>query len=124
LTRRAKQVKEISGEGPKRGATAMIAEFTVVPLDKGAHLSKWVAPIIEIVAESGVSYQFTAMGTILEGEWDEVMGVVRRCHERMREVSERVVTSVKIDDHAGRSGRMQGKVESVERDLGRELSKD
>ncbi|MBN1475345.1 MTH1187 family thiamine-binding protein [Candidatus Sumerlaeota bacterium] len=102
----------------------MIAEFTVVPLDKGAHLSKWVAPILEIVAESGVSYQFTAMGTILEGDWDEVMSVVRRCHERMREISERVITTVKIDDHAGHSGRMRGKVESVERELGRELSKD
>ena len=82
----------------------MIAEFTVVPLDKGAHLSKWVAPILGIVSESGISYQFTAMGTILEGDWDEVMGVVRRCHERMREISERVVTTVKIDDHAGRTG--------------------
>lgn len=99
----------------------MIAEFTVVPLDRGEHLSKWVAPIIDIVSASGIDFQFTAMGTIIEGDWDEVMGVVRKCHEQMRSVSTRVVTTVKIDDHVGRTKRMTGKVESVERELGREL---
>ncbi len=101
----------------------MIAEFTVVPLDKGAHLSKWVAPMLEIVDDSGVDYQFTAMGTILEGDWDAVMGVVRRCHARMREQSERVVTTVKIDDHAGKTNRLSGKVKAVESHTGRELKK-
>lgn len=97
----------------------MIAEFTVVPLDKGPHLSQWVAPVWDIVRTSGVDHQFTAMGTILEGSWDDILAVVRRCHERMRETSDRVVTTLKIDDHAGRTGRIAGKVASVSQHMAR-----
>jgi uncharacterized protein (TIGR00106 family) len=99
----------------------MIAEFTVVPLDKGPHLSEWVAPVLDIVAQSGLDYQFTSMGTIIEGDWDQIMATVRRCHETVRERSQRVVTTLKIDDHADRTGRLRGKVESVEKALGRKL---
>lgn len=101
----------------------MIAEFTVVPLDRGPHLSQWLAPVLSIVANSGLDYQVTAMGTILEGDWDQILATIRRCHDKARETSERVVTTLKIDDHAGRTGRLRGKVESVERALGRELRK-
>jgi uncharacterized protein (TIGR00106 family) len=102
----------------------MIAEFTVVPLDRGPHLTEWLAPVLDIVDESGVDYRFTAMGTILEGDWDQIMATVKRCHDKVRESSERVVTTIKIDDHAGRSKRIRGKVESVEKHLGRGLKTD
>lgn len=101
----------------------MLAEFTIVPLDKGVHLSKYVAGIVEIVDKSGLDYKLTAMGTIVEGNWDEVMGLIRRCHERMAESSERVETLIRIDDHRGKTGRLTGKVESVEKVLSKQLKK-
>lgn len=82
----------------------MIVEFTVVPLDKGPHLSKLIAPLLKIVAESGLDYQFTAMATIVEGEWDEVMSLIRRCHEEMLRTSQRVVTTIKISITPGAQG--------------------
>ncbi|MBN2266677.1 MAG: MTH1187 family thiamine-binding protein [Candidatus Aminicenantes bacterium] len=101
----------------------MIVEFSVVPIGRGEELAGPVARILEIVDASGLPYQLTAMGTLVEGDWDEVLGLVRRCHEAMRSESERVLTHVTIDDRAGASGRIAGKVRDVEKALGRMLKK-
>jgi uncharacterized protein (TIGR00106 family) len=99
----------------------MIVEFSVVPLGAGEELAGPVARILDIIDRSGLPYRLTAMGTIVEGEWDEVVGLIRRCHEAMREEASRVSTHIAIDDRAGASGRIQGKVEDVEKALGRKL---
>jgi uncharacterized protein YqgV (UPF0045/DUF77 family) len=62
------------------------------------------------------------MGTIIEGEWADVMGVVTACFEAMRADCDRVSTQIRIDYRAGPAGRLKSKVESVERKLGRKLS--
>jgi len=98
----------------------MIAIFTVVPLGKEA-LSEEVAPIIDIIDKSGVEYRLTSMGTILEGEPDEVWSVIRRCHEKMRDSNRRVSTHVTIDDRQDAKGAMLSKVDDIERHLGRKL---
>ncbi len=95
----------------------MLAEFTIVPLDRGESLSKYVSKVLEIVNKSGLDYKLTAMGTIVEGDWDEVMGLIKECHFKMREHSKRVSTSIKVDDREGASGRLQGKISSVEEKL-------
>jgi uncharacterized protein (TIGR00106 family) len=100
----------------------VLVEFTMSPFDKGESLSKYVSRSLDIVDRSGLPYRLTPMGTILEGEWDEVMAVIRACHERMREDCSRISTSIKIDYRAGASGRLEGKVRSVEEKLGRKLS--
>jgi uncharacterized protein (TIGR00106 family) len=64
----------------------------------------------------------TSMGTILEGEWDEVMAVMTACFRAMKTDCERITTSVKIDYRANASGRLKSKVESVQSKLGRKLS--
>jgi len=101
----------------------MLAFFSIVPMGGGASLGKQVADAIEVVADSGLDYQVTAMGTLVEGEWDEVMGVVRKCFDALHEHSDRVTCTLKIDDYKGRSGRIGGKVASVEKALGRAVSK-
>jgi uncharacterized protein (TIGR00106 family) len=101
----------------------MIANFSVVPIDKGNSLSSQVAEVLKIVDESGINYKLHSMGTILEGDWDEILGLIKKCHERTLEDSDRVLTTITIDDHKGKSGRIVGKVQSVERKLGRELKK-
>ena len=101
----------------------MIAEFSVFPVGRGAHLSQYVAPLFELIEKSGLEYRLTPMGTVVEGEVDEVFELVRACHKKMAEDSERVITSLKIDDFKGAKGRLNGKIESVEKHLGREVKK-
>ena len=96
----------------------MVVNFSVVPLDKGVSLSPYVAHAVSVIEESGLKYHVHAMGTVVEGEWDEVLGVIKRCHERMRAESERVITTVMVDDRQGATNRLEGKRKSVEKLLG------
>lgn len=96
----------------------MLAELSVVPLDKGHEgLSRWVSQTIRIIRESGLDYELHAMGTLIEGPADQVFDVIRKCHENMAAQSDRVVTSVKIDDRKGVRGSITRKVKSVEEKL-------
>ena len=61
----------------------VLLEFSMTPLDKGESVSQYVSRSLEIIDTSGVDYRLNPMGTVLEGEWDEVMGVVRQCFEKM-----------------------------------------
>jgi len=101
----------------------MLAEFTIVPIGVGESLSKYVADLMEIIESSGLDYRLTPMSTIVEGEWDEVIALITKCHKKTREKCNRVITSITIDDRAGKKGRLKGKIESVERILGREVKK-
>ncbi len=99
----------------------MIVNFSVVPIGKGNSLSTQVAEVLKVVDESGINYKLHSMGTILEGDWDKILRLIKKCHERTLEDSDRVLTTITIDDRKGKSGRIVGKVQSVERKLGKEL---
>lgn len=101
----------------------MLAIFSTFPVGKSESLSKEVAEIIGIIEDSGIECQTTAMGTLVEGEWDEIMDLVKKCHDKLRETSGRVYTKITIDDREGATGRLKGKVASVEKHLGREVKK-
>lgn len=101
---------------------SVLLEFSMSPFDKGESLSEYVARSLDIIDRSGLPYRLTPMGTVLEGEWDEVMAVVTACHERMRQDCARISTSIRIDYRAGRGGRLAGKIATVEGRLGRKLS--
>ena len=64
----------------------VLLDFSMSPLGKGESVAPYVARCLEIVAASGLDYRLHAMGTTLEGEWDEVFAVVRRCFETLRVV--------------------------------------
>ncbi|HBR10009.1 MTH1187 family thiamine-binding protein [Candidatus Bipolaricaulota bacterium] len=99
----------------------MLAEFSIVPLGKGESLSKDVAVVLDLVDRSGLSYQLTSMGTIVEGDPDEVFALIKRCHETMRQRANRVLTTIRIDDRAGKAGRMEAKTRRVEEKLAKKL---
>ncbi|MFH0792779.1 MAG: MTH1187 family thiamine-binding protein, partial [bacterium] len=61
----------------------MLVEFSVAPIGKGESVGKEVAEALKLVEASGLPYQFHAMGTLVEGDWDSVIGLVRRCHDRV-----------------------------------------
>lgn len=99
----------------------VLAEFAIFPLDKGESLSRHVAPMIDTIDRSGLAYRLTPMGTIVEGDWDEVLSVVSRCFKRMRKSSGRITLSLRVDYRKGRRGAMQGKVKSIEAKIGRSI---
>ena len=101
----------------------MLAFFTIAPTGADEHLSGYVAQMLDMIDKSGLDYRFGPMGTTVEGDWDEVMDLIGRCHKLIAEQAPRVGTTIKIDDHVGREGRLAGKLDSVEKKLGRELRK-
>jgi len=78
---------------------------------------------MKIVDESGIPYKVNPMGTVLEGEWGEVFAVVKKCHQAMMKGEERVMTAISIDDRRGRPNRLELKVKSLEKRLGKTLRK-
>jgi uncharacterized protein (TIGR00106 family) len=101
----------------------VVLEFSMFPLDKGQSVSLYVARSLAIIEASGLPYQCHAMGTLLEGEYEQVMAVVHRCFAAMAEDCQRIECSVKIDYRKGDSGRLAGKVASVEEKLGHAVRK-
>ena len=99
----------------------VLLEFSMSPLAKGESVSKYVARSLEIIEASGLDYQLHAMGTIIEGEMDQVLDVLRKCYEAMSGDCDRVSCTAKFDYRKGHSGRLKSKVASVEAKLGRKL---
>ena len=102
---------------------SLLLEFSMTPLDKGESVSKYVARSLDIIDKSGVSYQLNPMGTVIEGEWDEVMEVVKKCYERMNRDCTRISCSIKIDARQNKSGRLTSKTQRLETILGKDLKK-
>ena len=100
-----------------------LLEFSMSPLAKGESVSKYVARSLEIIDASGLDYRLHAMGTIVEGELDELLDVLKKCFEVLSGDCDRITCTAKFDFRRGYSGRLQSKVASVEEKLGRELKK-
>jgi uncharacterized protein (TIGR00106 family) len=93
--------------------------LSITPIGTGTpSVSRYVAGVQEILRASGLRSELTAMGTILEGDLDEILRVVRRMHEHpFTQGAVRVSTLVKIDDRRDKEHTIAGKVRSVEEKL-------
>ena len=100
----------------------VLLEFAMAPGGKGESVSEYVARILDVIDRSGVTYQLTPMGTILEGEWDAVMGVVTACFRALERDCTRIGMNLKVDWRAGTESRLKSKTAKVEERLGRKLS--
>ena len=101
----------------------MLVFLTIAPFGKGESLSEDVAAVLDLIDKSGLPYQVGPMGTTIEGDWDPVMDLIKRCHALMRERAGRVSTLIKIDDRAGMTGGLQSKTAALEARLGRRLER-
>jgi uncharacterized protein (TIGR00106 family) len=99
----------------------VLLDFSMSPMDKGESVGPFVARCLEIVAASGLDYRLHSMGTTVEGDWDEVFAVVRRCFEALQVDCQRISVAIKVDYRAGPAGRLVNKVRHVEELLGRPL---
>ncbi len=91
----------------------VLLEFSMSPLDKGESVGAFVARSLDIIDKSGLKYQLTPMGTIIEGEIDEVLAVMQKCLEALAEDCDRVTCTAKLDYRKGYVGRLDSKVASV-----------
>jgi uncharacterized protein (TIGR00106 family) len=101
----------------------MLLELNILPLGRGRSIGNDIADVVKIIDASGLDYKLTAEGTILEGSWDQLMDVAKRCHNEMRKKTDRVVTIMQADDYGDRTGRLSGAVDSVAKKLGKSIKK-
>jgi uncharacterized protein (TIGR00106 family) len=92
----------------------MIAAFSITPLGVGESVSEAVAEAVRIVRASGLPNETNAMFTNIEGDWDQVMAVIKRCVDHLAEVAPRVSVVIKIDHRPAMVGGLTKKVASVE----------
>jgi len=96
----------------------MLVAFSVTPVGVGEDVGAFVADAVRVVRESGLPNRTDAMFTTVEGEWDEVMAVVKAAVDAVAARSPRVSVTLKADIRPGHTGTLESKVESVERYLG------
>ena len=99
----------------------VLVEFAMFPTDKGESVSKYVSQVIDIIDKSGLNYKLTPMGTIIEGNWNEVFGLISQCFEVLEPQCNRIYSVIKVDYRKGDESRMQKKVEKIETLLNREI---
>lgn len=96
-------------------------EFTIIPLDRGPSFSQYVARALEIVDGSGLEYRINPMGTVVEGDWDELLALLTKCFRALEKDSDRISIQVKFDCRKGVTGALANKIKSVEARVGRPL---
>ncbi len=98
-----------------------LVEISVVPLGtRTPSLSQYVAQAVKVLQkEKGIKYELTAMGTIIEGDLERLLALVRRMHEAVFDTGAvRVLTVIKIDDRRDKTSSMSSKMEALRRELG------
>jgi len=93
-------------------------DLCVVPIGVGTSVSSYVAECERIIMDAGLERQLHAYGTNVSGDYDEVMAVVKKCHERIHEMgAPRITTTLKMGTRIDREQSMQDKIDSVEKKL-------
>lgn len=102
----------------------MLAEFSIVPIGSGESMGEHIATVLKIVEESGLPYKANAMATVVEGGWDEIIALVRKCQDEVLSTAPRVLTDIRFDVRPGKPlNRITEKLKSVEKRLGKEVKK-
>lgn len=99
---------------------SVLLEFSMFPTDKGESVSEYVSQVIHMIRSSGVPYKLTAMGTIIETETlAGAFEIVQQAYAVLEPHSNRVYCSLKADIRKEKSGRLEGKISSVEAKIGK-----
>ena len=100
-----------------------LMEFSITPMDQGQSVSEFVARCVELVDRSGLDYRLHSMGTVVEGDLDPLLDLLKQSFEALQSESDRISCSVKFDYRRAMSGRLTSKVASVEAKVGHSLKK-
>jgi uncharacterized protein (TIGR00106 family) len=102
----------------------MLAELSIIPVGGSTHSSAELAKVLKLVEKSGLPYQLTPSATCIEGEWDQIMPLIRQCHERAHKDSVHIVTFIKLEVDDGERDKLNRNVTSIEEKLGHRLHTD
>ena len=93
-----------------------VIEVSIIPVGTGTpSVSRYIVDVLKVLKESNLKYGLTAMGTIIEGDLDEVLRWIRKMHEvPFKKGVKRVVTTIEIDDRRDKELTIEGKIEAVE----------
>jgi len=95
----------------------MIAAFSITPIGIGDSVSEPVAEAVRLVRESGLANETNAMFTNVEGDWDEVLALIKSCVMSVAEVAPRVSVVIKIDHRPGVTDALRSKVDAIDQRL-------
>jgi uncharacterized protein (TIGR00106 family) len=96
----------------------MIADISVAPVGEGTSVSKYVAKAVSIIKESGLKHEFHSMGTNVEGSYDDIVHLVKRCSDAIFSMgAKRVLIRMYMDDRRDEASSIEGKKHSVEKKL-------
>lgn len=96
----------------------VIADLCVVPVGVGVSVSEYIAACARVLREAGLDTEMHAYGTNIEGEWDDVMTAIRRCHEVVHEMgAPRITSTLRFGTRIDREQSMRDKVTSVREKL-------
>jgi len=99
---------------------SVLLEFAMFPIDKGESVSPYVSKLIHNIRESGVAYQLTPMGTIIETKtMAEALAIVQQSYDILEPDCDRVYSTLTIDVRKGKSQCLTQKVESIENIIGK-----
>ncbi len=99
-------------------AKMAVMEISVIPMGTSASVSGFVAGAVELIKKSGLRYRLTAMGTIVEGEVDQLLKLAGEVHKNVLDRgAPRVVTLIKLDDRKDKPLSAEGKIRSVQSKL-------
>jgi uncharacterized protein (TIGR00106 family) len=99
---------------------SVLIEFSMFPTDKGESVSEYVSRVVEMIDRSGYTYKLTAMGTIIETpSLSEALQIVQKSYEILEPNSRRVFASVKLDIRKESENRLEEKIRSVEKIIGK-----
>jgi uncharacterized protein (TIGR00106 family) len=91
----------------------VVVELSIFPLDKGSSVSTYVAKSVKVIKNSEIPFVVNPMGTCIEGEYHEVMTIVGKCFDAMKEDCDRIYMTMKVDYRKGASGRLVSKPKSI-----------
>jgi uncharacterized protein (TIGR00106 family) len=98
---------------------SVLMQFAMFPTDKGASASPYVSQVIAMIRDSGLPYQLSAMGTIIETDTlEEAQAVITKAYALLQKDCTRVYCTVTFDIRDGKTGRMQQKIASIEGKIG------
>ncbi len=99
---------------------SVLLEFSIFPTDKGESVSRYVGPVIQSIRDSGVDYQLTPMGTIIEtNSLEQALGLVQQAYQVLELAGcRRIHAALKLDIRQGKEHRLQGKVDVIRSQIG------
>jgi uncharacterized protein (TIGR00106 family) len=96
----------------------MLFDLSIIPVGGDIHTSEEIGKALTVIEASGLPYQLTPVGTCIEGQWEQVMAVIKECHDRLRQSNSHLITTIKIEDDAGEEDNLSHNVASVARKAG------